>query len=214
MNVTIVGAGNMARGIATRALAGGNSVRLVDVEPQLASALAHELAPQGQGNGTVTAGTVDDPIDGDLIVLAVPYGAASSIATDHAADLAGKVVVDISNPVDLETFDRLVTPPGTSAAEEIAELLPEARIVKAFNTTFAGTLEAGDVAGQPLDVFVAGDDQEAKERVIGFALAGGLRPIDAGPLRRARELEALQLLHMSLQGPLGTGFRSAVKVIA
>ena len=86
--------------------------------------------------------------------------------------------------------------------------------MKAFNTTFAGTLVAGEVAGQPLDVFIAGDDDEAKETVAGLVRAGGLNPIDAGPLRRARELERLGFLHMAIQDALGTGYGSAVKVIS
>ena len=86
-------------------------------------------------------------------------------------------------------------------------------MVKAFNTTFAGTLVGGEVGGQPLDVFVASDDSDAKEKVAGLIEAGGLRPVDAGPLRRARQLEGLGFLHMTLQQPLGTGFGSTVKVL-
>ena len=97
--------------------------------------------------------------------------------------------------MNVDTFDGLVTPLDSSAAEELAAKLPSgAKVVKAFNTTFAGTLVAGEVAGQPLDVFIAGDDDEAKETVAGLVRAGGLNPIDAGPLRRARELERLGFL--------------------
>lgn len=87
-------------------------------------------------------------------------------------------------------------------------------MVKAFNTTFAGTLVDGEVAGQPLDVFIAGDDADAKETVAELARGGGLNPIDVGPLRRARELERMGFLHMALQDGLGTGYGSAVKVIS
>jgi 8-hydroxy-5-deazaflavin:NADPH oxidoreductase len=115
----------------------------------------------------------------------------------------------------VESFDGLVTPPDSSAAEELAKQAPQgAKLVKAFNTTFAGTLVEGQVAGQPLDVFIAGDDDGAKRAVAALARAGGLKPIDAGPLRRARELERLGFLHMALQDELGTGYGSAVKVIA
>ena len=85
--------------------------------------------------------------------------------------------------------------------------------MKAFNTTFAGTLIDGQVGGQPVDVFLAGDDEEAKATVAKLVEDGGLRPIDAGPLKRARELEAAGLLHMSVQGTLGTGFGSALKIV-
>src|SRR5690606_14138713 len=105
--------------------------------------------------------------------------------------LAGSVLVDVSNPVDLATLDTLTVPPGTSAAERIAaEAAPGAPVVKAFNTTFASTLLTGQVAGQALDVLIAGDAADAKMTVAELAASGGLRPLDVGPLRRARELEA------------------------
>ncbi|HET7480975.1 MAG TPA: NADPH-dependent F420 reductase [Rubrobacteraceae bacterium] len=211
MNVTIIGSGNMARGIGDRLVAGGNSVRIIDRDPEKAGALAGEL--RGVDGAKAEAGSLGDPIEGDIVILAVPYGAVESIAGQYGSGLAGKVVVDITNPVDWESFDRLVTPPDSSAAEEIGNLLPESAVVKAFNTTFAGTLVGGEVDGQPLDVFVAADDTDAKQTVISLIEAGGLRPIDAGPLRRARQLEALGFLHMTLQQPLGTGFGSTVKVL-
>ena len=78
-------------------------------------------------------------------------------------------------------------------------LAGRAEVVKAFNTTFAKTLLAGNVAGQPLDVFIAGDSEEAKEKVSALVAGSGMRPIDTGPLRWARELEAFMLLVMALQ---------------
>ncbi len=86
-------------------------------------------------------------------------------------------------------------------------------MVKAFNTTFAATLVAGEVAGQPLDVLLAGDDADAKAQVAALVEAGGMRPIDAGPLRRARQLEHLGFLHMALQEALDSGYGSAVKLL-
>ena len=148
-------------------------------------------------------------------MLALWYGATQAAAEQYADQLDGKVVVDISNPVNVETFDGLVTPPDTSAAEELAKQLPSgAKVVKAFNTTFAGTLVEGEVAGQPLDVFIAGDDGEAKEAVAKLVWTGGLNPNDVGALRRARELERLGFLHMAIQDALGTGYGSAVRVIS
>ena len=211
MNVTIIGSGNMARGIGSRLVAGGNSVRILDRDKEKADALAGEL--RAQDDAEATTGSLGDQIEDDVVVLAVPYGAVESIVGQYGSELSGKVVVDITNPVDWESFDRLVTPPDSSAAEEIDRLVPEAAVVKAFNTTFAGTLVGGEVGGQPLDVFVASDDSDAKQKVAGLIEAGGLRPVDAGPLRRARQLEGLGFLHMTLQQPLGTGFGSAVKVV-
>ena len=111
-------------------------------------------------------------------------------------------------------MDGLVTPPGTSAAETIRAALPAgAKVVKAFNTTFAPTLVAGQVAGQPLDVFIAGDDQRAKDAVAALARGGGLNPIDVGALERARQLEALGFLGITLQQRLGTNFGTAWKLV-
>jgi 8-hydroxy-5-deazaflavin:NADPH oxidoreductase len=209
MQITIVGTGNMARGIATRALAGGNDVTIVGTERAKAEALAEELGRAG-GSGSVQAG---DAPTGELSVLAVPYPAVASVLDAHRDALAGSVLVDITNPVDFSTFTPLRLDAG-SAAQEIANAAPDARVVKAFNTTFAGTLVDGAVSGQPLDVFVAGDDDGAKATVRRLVEDGGMRAVDAGPLARAHELEALGYLHMALQEPLGTGFSSAVKVVA
>src|SRR3954451_18962347 len=133
MNVTIIGTGNMARGIATRALAGGHTVTLLGTAPEKAQALAAELS------GDVRAGTVGDPLGGEVVVLAVWYQALDDVLSRYGDQLAGKVVVDITNPVDPQTFQPLTVDAG-SAAQEIAQKAPGARVVKAFNTTFAGTL--------------------------------------------------------------------------
>jgi 8-hydroxy-5-deazaflavin:NADPH oxidoreductase len=208
--VTIIGAGNMARGIGTRLLAGGAELQILAPDPGGATALASEL---GGDDRSVAGGAMQEPLAGEVVVLATPYDAALEVADGRRDELAGRVVVDITNPVDWASFDRLVTPADSSAAEEIAKRLPEAPVVKAFNTTFAATLVAGEVAGQPLDVLLAGDDAGAKAQVVALVEAGGMRPIDAGPLRRARQLEHLGFLHMTLQEGLGSGYGSAVRLL-
>ena len=155
MDITIIGTGNMARGIATRALAGGNAVTLLGTSADKAQALAGELS------GDVRAGAIGDPISGDVVVLAVWYQVLDDVLGRYGDQLDGKVVVDITNPVDPQTFQPLNVAAG-SAAQEIAQKVPGAKVVKAFNTTFAGTLVEGEVGGQPLDVFVASDDEDAK----------------------------------------------------
>jgi NADPH-dependent F420 reductase len=207
MEVTIIGTGNMARGIATRVLAGGHSLTLLGTATAKAQALADELS------GDVRAGQVGDPLTGDVVVLAVWYAAADDVLGRYRDQLDGKVVVDITNPIDVDAFEPLKLDAG-SAAQEIAARAPGAKVVKAFNTTFAGTLGDGQVAGQPLDVLIAADDGDAKETVSRIVTDGGLRPIDAGPLKRARELEALGYLHMAIQQPLETNYTSTVKVLA
>jgi 8-hydroxy-5-deazaflavin:NADPH oxidoreductase len=207
VHIDIIGTGNMARAIATRALAGGHTVTLLGTQADRARALAGELS------GDVRAGAVGDPLTGDVVVPAVWYQALDDVIGRYRDQLAGKVVVDISNPVDPQTFQPLDLDAG-SAAEEIAGKAGGARVVKAFNTTFAGTLVAGGVGGEPLDVFLASDDEDAKRTVRQLAEDGGLRAIDAGPLAHARQLEGLGYLHMAIQGSLGTGYGSAVKVVA
>jgi 8-hydroxy-5-deazaflavin:NADPH oxidoreductase len=208
MEITIIGTGNMARGIGTRAVAGGHDVTLLGTELAHAEELAAEL------DDSVKAGTVGDPIAGDVVVLAVWYPISREVAERYRDQLDGKVVVDITNPLDVGAFEPIV-PEAGSGAQEVAEAAPNAKVVKAFNTTFAGTLAGGGkVAGQPLDVFIASDDDDAKRTVAQLVEDAGLRAVDAGPLRRARELEALGYLHMGVQEPLGTGFSSALKVVS
>jgi NADPH-dependent F420 reductase len=201
--VTIIGAGNMARGIGARLAGEKNQVQVLAPTPEHATGLADELG-----------GGVDDPIEGEVVVLAAPYDGALDFISKRGQDLTGKVVVDITNPVDPASFDRLATPPDSSAAQEIAARLPEGvPVVKAFNTTFAGTLTSGEVSGQQLDVLIAADDEEAKRKVSELVESGGMRVVDAGPLRRAQQLEHLGFLHMAVQDKLGSGYGSAVKFV-
>ena len=208
MNITIIGAGNMGRGIATRAIAGGHKVTFVDANPETAQKAAADLNAE--------VGTLDTPL-GDVVVLAVWYGTNIEIAKQLGDKLAGKVVVDIANPLN-STYDGLATAPDSSSAEDLAKAIASgasgAKVVKAFNTTYAGTLLSGSVAGQPLDVFIAGDDADAKAKIAQIVTDGGMRAVDAGPLHRARQIEGMQLLHIVLQGTLGTNWGSALKIVA
>ena len=201
MDITIIGTGNMGRGIATRAVAGGHDVTLVGTDADKAKQLADEVGAKA-----------GESIEGDVVVLAVWYGSVDQVLEQYGEQLDGKVVVDITNAVDPSTFEPLDIEAG-SIAQEITAKAPGAKVVKAFNTTFAGTLVEGEVADTPLDVFIASDDEDAKRTVSELAESSGLRAVDAGPLRRARELEALGYLHMTLQDGLGTGYGSTIKVL-
>ncbi|MBN1093060.1 NADPH-dependent F420 reductase [Blastococcus sp. TML/M2B] len=172
--VSIIGTGTMGQAIAAIAAKGGNGVELI-----------------GSADGARA-------VTGDVVVLAVPYPAVAEVLAQRGESLAGKVVVDITNPLDFATFDSLVVPADSSAAAEIAAQLPQSRVLKAFNTTFAGTLAAGTVGPLPTTVLIAGDDADAKALLAGIVSAGGLRAVDAGSLRRARELEALGFLQLTL----------------
>jgi 8-hydroxy-5-deazaflavin:NADPH oxidoreductase len=213
MNVTIIGAGNMGRGIGTRLLSGGHTVTLVDREPDSAAVLAEQIASSAKNSAKVKTASFGDSIDDQVVILAVPYGATSSIIEQYGSKLAGKIVMDISNPLN-STYDGLAVPAGTSAAEEIAKEVPNGtKVVKAFNTIFAQTLESGEVDGKPLDVLIAGDDADAKSKVAKLVKDGGMRPIDTGPLSRARQLEGIGLLHITLQQTLNTNWKSTVKFL-
>jgi NADPH-dependent F420 reductase len=172
--VSIIGSGNMGPAIANIVTKGGNSVELFD------------------------SSDTDKPVTGDVVVLAVPYPVVSNVLAQRGDQLAGKVVVDITNPLNFETFDSLTVPTDGSATAEIAAALPQSRVVKAFNTNFAATLASGVVGDQPTTVLIAGDDAEAKALLTTVVTAGGLRAVDAGSLRRARELEALGFLQITL----------------
>ena len=172
--ISILGKGNMGPAIAGIAQRAGHTVELFDSNDS------------------------DKPVTGDIVVLAVPYPAVAQILAERADQLAGKVVVDITNPLNFETFDSLVVSADSSAAGEIAAALPTSRVLKAFNTSFAATLASGTVGEQPTTVLIAGDDAEAKAQLAEVVSAGGLRAVDAGSLRRARELEALGFLQLTL----------------
>ena len=151
MNVTIIGSGNMGRGIGTRAVAGGHSVTFVDSDPETAEKAATDVKASAKNGAKISTASLGNAEIGDVVVLAVWYGTNIEIAKQLGDKLAGKVVVDIANPLNA-SFDGLATAPDSSSAEDLAEaLVAGAKVVKAFNTTYASTLLAGQVDGQPLD---------------------------------------------------------------
>lgn len=171
---TIFGKGNMGSAIASVVAAGSSSVEHID--------------------SSSTGATVN----GDVVVLAVPYPALKDIVAQYGDQLAGKVVVDITNPLNFETFDSLVVAADSSAAAELASALPSSKVVKAFNTNFAATLGSKTVGSNQTTVLIAGDDTDAKNRLADAVKAGGVDAVDAGSLARARELEAIGFLQLAL----------------
>jgi 8-hydroxy-5-deazaflavin:NADPH oxidoreductase len=213
MNVTIIGAGNMGRAIGTRIIGGGHSVTYVSKNPANAEKAAMDLRPIAKRGTTADSATLENVNLGDVVILAVWHGTNIELVKQLGKRLTGKVVVDIANPVNA-TYDGLATAPGTSAAEEVAKAASAGvSVVKAFNTTFAGTLKAGQVDGQILDIFIAGDDIVAKNKVAQLVRDGGMRPVDTGPLNRAQQIEGMQLLQIVVQGALGTNWGSTVKIL-
>ena len=190
-SISIIGTGNMASALAGRALAGGNAVEIVGRDPVRAKELAAAL-------GGATVGMTDTAPAGDIVILAVPYASAAAVIGQYGDALHGKVVVDITNPITPD-FRGFLTPEGTSGAQEIAKAAPTgAHVVKAFNTLPSDVLAASPAKGHPLDVFIAGDDAQAKADVSEFIESLGLRPLDTGQLPMARALENATLLHLGL----------------
>ncbi|GAA3418629.1 NADPH-dependent F420 reductase [Streptosporangium vulgare] len=186
--ISIVGVGGMARALGARVVAGGNDVEIIGRDISKAKEMAAALG------GGATAGTFGTAPAGDIVILAVPNASAVPVVTQYGDALAGKVIIDLTNPVNADVTG-LVTADGASAAQAIADAAPaSAHVVKAFNTVFGHTL----VPGRSLDVLFAGDDAQAKATVSAFIESLGLRPLDAGGLEMAHWLEGLGLLMISL----------------
>jgi predicted dinucleotide-binding enzyme len=187
-DISIIGSGNMAGAIGALALKGGNAVEIVGRDAAKAAALAQELG------GGATAGTWGAAPAGDIVILAVLFESAVPVVSQFGDALDGKIIVDITNPFNADATG-LAIPDDTSIARMVAEATPaSAQVVKAFNTIFRAVLEAG----RPLDVFIAGDDAQAKASVSAFIESLGLRPRDAGDLTMAHWLEGAGLLSMGL----------------
>lgn len=188
--VSIIGNGNMGTAIGGIVAAGGNTVEFVGRD-------------------------ASEQVTGDIVILAVPYPSVAEIVDARREQLAGKIVVDITNPLNFETFDSLVVPADASSAAELAANLPESRVLKAFNTNFAATLAAKTVGeAQPTTVLVAGDDELAKQALIDVVRAGGVNAVDAGKISRARELESIGFLQLTLAVQEKVGWNAGVALVA
>jgi len=202
-SISIIGLGGMARAIAARTVEGGNAVEVIGRDQAKAKDLAAALG------GGATAGTFGTAPAGDIVILAVPYASAAQVLAQYGDALAGKVIIDISNTFNADAT-ALVTPDGTSGAQEIAKAAPaSAHVVKAFNTVFGHVL----AQGRPLDVLIAGDDADAKASVARLAESIGFRSVDAGGLRMARALEEIAFLNISLNAGNGWTWQSAFKLV-
>jgi predicted dinucleotide-binding enzyme len=186
--ITIIGSGGMAAAIGGRAAKAGHVVEVVSRDQTKARALADKLA------SGATTGTYGAAPAGDIVILAVPYTSAAAVVADYGSALKDKIIIDITNPVSADATS-LVTPAGSSGAQEIAKGAPaNAHVVKAFNTLFGPVL----AKRERLDAFIAADDQDAKARVSAFIASLGLRPLDIGGLPMAATLEAIGLMLIGL----------------
>ena len=187
--ITLIGTGNMARTIGTLAVAGGNTVEVMGRDQSKADHLAKTL-----GGGTTT-GTWGAVPAGSIVITALLYDGVVPVVAEYGDALAGKVIIDISNPFNA-TFDGLAHNGETSIAQEVAKIAPAgASVVKAFNTIFRNVLEKG----RP-NVLIAGDNAQAKADVAAFTESLGLRPLDVGGLKMAHWLEGMGLVTVGLAG--------------
>ncbi|WP_433662394.1 NADPH-dependent F420 reductase [Nocardia sp. CA-128927] len=193
-SISIIGSGNMASAIGALAVKGGNAVEVMGRDAAKTASLARAL-----GNGA-TAGTWGDAPTGEIVILAVLFDSAVPVVSQYGDALAGKIIVDITNPFN-PSGTGLAVPDDTSVAQMVAKAAPaSAHVVKAFNTLFRDVLAAGG----PLDVFMAGDDAQAKASLSAFIKSLGLRPRDTGDLSMAHWLEGAGLLSVGL-GQHGVG---------
>lgn len=197
-SISIIGSGNMATAIGTRAVTQGHTVEFLTRDAAKAQALADRI-----GDGA-TVGTYGARPAGHIVILAVLAGAAVDVVTHFGDTLADTILVDITNPFNADGSG-LETTAGNSVAEQIAAAAPaDTHVVKAFNTLFSSVLTQGNVDG-----FLAGDSVEAKAQVATFMQSLDLRPLDAGALSMAHALEWAGLLLVGVARN-GAGFNLAL----
>jgi NADPH-dependent F420 reductase len=202
MTIAIIGTGNMGAGIARLLASKGVKVAIGSRDPAKAAKLAGEIGAGAEGGGIAAATKL-----ADVVVLAVPYTAAAETIRE-AGGFAGKVLVDISNPITPD-YKALTVGHTTSAAEEIQRLAPQAKVVKAYNTFFAQLLPAEARKGRTVQVFVAGDDETAKKVVSDIVTKGDFEAVESGPLSNARYLEPVGEINIHFGFFLGWGTSAA-----
>jgi len=197
--IAIIGAtGNMGSAIAKSIANGPYRLLLKANNQEKMDALVKDIqskSPKAEVESVICP--TEASWEADIIILAVPYEAEKDIAPQIKNVASQKIVISIANPLN-QNYDGLVTAPGTSAAEELQKLLPNSKIVKAFNTTFAADFSAPVINGAQVDAFVAGNDEEALQTVSELVATSGFNPIIAGDLSVSRTLENMQLLLIQL----------------
>ena len=203
MKVAIIGAGNVGKALGTSLRRAGHDVTLAATSPGSAQAAATEI---GAGWADSAAAAVTDA---NVVILAVPYQAGGDVAVEIADGTVGRTIIDTANPLKAD-YSGLAT--DTSAAEELQLRLPDAHVVKAFNTVFASNQADPSGADAPIDGFVAGDDADAKRTVISLVESIGMKPLDVGPLSSARFLEGMAFINIGLNAANGWSWTSAWKL--
>jgi 8-hydroxy-5-deazaflavin:NADPH oxidoreductase len=208
MNIAIIGAGNVGRALATSFTKAGHSVTIASRDPKHAGAAAAAAA----ASATVADSNVAAASAASIVVLATPFSSAESIAAEIREAVVGKVVIDASNRMSFGANGPEIDT-TTSNAEELAAMLPGARVVKAFNTLFAANQSDPISEGILLDGYVAADDADARTTVLDLVASIGLNPVDVGSLARARQLEGLAFLNIALNVANGGSWQSGWKLV-
>jgi NADPH-dependent F420 reductase len=206
MDIAIIGAGNVGRALATSFVRAGHSVTIASRDPEDAGSVAAATGAR------VSATNAEAASDAAVVVLATPFSSAPEIAPEIAEAVAGKVVIDATNRMSFGPNGPDIDTTGSNA-EELAALLPGANVVKAFNTLFAAHQADPIADGTQLDGYVAGDDAAAKATVLDLVSSIGLDPVDVGPLARARQLEGLAFLNITLNVAHGGSWQSGWKLV-
>jgi NADPH-dependent F420 reductase len=202
MKIAIIGTGNVGVALGTSFTRAGHEVTYAAQDASKTRKIAGEVGAHAASSASNAASAAD------VIVLAVPYTAAAGVAREISGVTAGKVVIDATNPLKAD-YSGLSTEGGPSGAERIADVAGDANVVKAFNTVFASVQANPRINGQPADALIAGDDEAAKATVAELVSSIGMRPIDAGSLAAAHELEALAWLNIALQLRSGGNWSSS-----
>jgi len=201
MRVAMIGSGNVGRALGRGLRAAGHDMTFSAAHPERAEAAAADVG------GKAASSNAEAARDADLVILAMPFTAGEAVAHDIAQSVSGKAVVDVTN-AGATTVSELA-PGARSAAEAFARWLPDAHVVKAFNTAFAGRLANPVQDGRPLDGFVAGDDAAAKAAVMALVDDVGFASVDGGPLANAAMLEGMAMLNIWLNANNGWDWTSA-----
>jgi predicted dinucleotide-binding enzyme len=204
-SVSIFGLGKMGLAVTDIVARGGASIQIVKHS---------EKSDTSRGRSDAEYAVFGDDLTGDLVILAVPQAAHRNIVEEYRDRLDGKVIIDISNAIDFSVNERPEALRGTSAALELAKQLPVGvPVLKAFNVNLADTLKAGTNGATTTTVLVAGDDAAGKTELANLIEAAGLRAVDAGPLPRSRELEALGFLQIVMAASGKTQYESGFTLL-
>ena len=206
MNVAIIGAGNVGRALATSFARQGHTVIIASHDPEHASAAAAATGARFVKTNAEAAAA------GQVVVLAIPFASAESVAVEIREAVAGKPVIDATNRMTFGPSGPAIDK-GESNAERLAAWLPNAHVVKAFNTLLASHQVDPIADGTKLDGFVAGDDQGAKDTVMELIRSIGLNPVDVGPLARAQQLEQLAFLNIALNATANGSWTSGWRLV-